>query len=87
MSKTNFSEINAKAAAVTGAVVGALCWVLGFGVGFLGTPAYGFMGGMMGYYVGGYGGIAFLYLITLVVLSALLGAAIGLVYNWALELK
>ncbi|MDE1828390.1 MAG: hypothetical protein KGH65_04480 [Candidatus Micrarchaeota archaeon] len=83
-----FSQINVKAAAITGAAVGLLCWLLGAGIGFSGMPMYGFLnGGMMGYYMMGSSGYAVLYLITLGIVGAVVGAIIGFVYNWALKLK
>ncbi len=50
MAKNNFSEINVKAAAITGAVIGFLYWL--FMVpwyGMMGSNTYGTMGYMMGY--------------------------------------
>jgi len=83
-----FSQINVRAAAITGAVVGGACWLLGAGIGFGGMPMYGFVsGGMMGYYMMGYSGYAVLYLIALGIIGAIVGAIIGIVYNWALRLK
>ncbi len=74
-----FSEINVKAATITGAILGLLCWLL--------VVPYGFVGyGMMGY------GSAFrVYGLLSVVLDAALGAiagaVIGIIYNLALKLK
>ena len=89
MAKT-FSEINAKAAAITGAAVGAACWFLGFGVGFNSMPMYGFTYGLMGgYSMMGYVpsyAIA-LYFLVLIITGAITGAIIGIVYNWALKLR
>ncbi|MDE2217305.1 MAG: hypothetical protein KGJ87_09135 [Planctomycetota bacterium] len=83
-----FSQINVRAATITGAAVGLLCWLFGAGIGFASMPMYGFVsGGMMGYYMMGYSGYAVLYLITLGIVGALVGAIIGFVYNWALRLK
>ncbi|MDE1869423.1 MAG: hypothetical protein KGH71_00360 [Candidatus Micrarchaeota archaeon] len=82
-----FLEINLRAATITGAVVGFLCWILGLGIGFGGMPMYGFMNGMMGYYMLGYSGYTGLYVIALVVVGGILGAIIALVYNWALRTK
>lgn len=45
MAKT-FSEINVKAAAITGAILGFLCWLLVIPYSYSG---YGLMGYMMGY--------------------------------------
>lgn len=87
-----FAEINVKAAALAGAAVGFLSWLFGIGFGFAGMPMYGFMttmmGGynMMGYYYG-YASFAVVYFIALIVIGALLGAVVSLVYNWVLKLK
>lgn len=80
-----YSKINERAAAVTGAIVGLLCWVLGLGVGFGGMPMYNLMNGMMGGYYG-YSGLATSLLVSLAIAGAIVGAVIGFVYNWALEL-
>ena len=121
MAKQTFSEISVKAAAITGAVIGFLCWLLfisfsfsGYGtVGYFG--GYGMMNGYTGYMVGsvfhnatfGYmmNGIFYPYngtehypngdvfhsygiasVIIDIVLGALAGLAIALVYNLALKL-
>lgn len=87
MVKNIFSEINVKAATVTGAVIGLLCWLFGFGIGFGNMPMYGFVNGMMGYYMMGYSSYVALYFLALVVVGAVIGFAIAIVYNWTLKLK
>lgn len=82
-----FSQINVKAATITGAVVGFLCWILGLILGFGSMPMYGFINGMMGYYMMGYSSFAGLYFAVLIITGAILGAIIGVVYNWALKIK
>ena len=89
MAKT-FSEINVKAATITGAVVGVACWLFGFGIGFNSMPMYGFTSGMMGSYnMMGYAPsyVIVPYFLVLIVTGAIVGAIIGIVYNWALKLK
>lgn len=86
MVKKNFSEINVRAAMITGAVLSSVVWLFGLGMGFGGT---GFMGGMMGYYAG-YAGFAAAYLLLLilvVIFGAVLGAVLAWVYNWALKFR
>ncbi len=87
MAKSKFSEINAKAAAITGAAAGLLVWLFGTGAGFGGAPMYGDMSSMMGYYAAGYAGFAASYFIIMMAAGAIAGAAIAWVYNWALRLK
>ncbi len=59
MSKQTFSGISVKAAAITGAVIGFLCWLLVIpfsfsGYGMMGYPGgYGMMNGYTGYMMGG----------------------------------
>ncbi len=108
MAKQTFSEISVKAAAITGAVIGFLCWLLfisfsfsGYGtVGYFG--GYGMMNGYTGYMMNGifypYNGTGYYpngdvfhsygiaSVIIDIVLGALAGLAIALVYNWALKL-
>ncbi len=79
--KMNFSQINVKAAAITGAVIGFLCWLLVIPYGFSG---YGLMGNMMGDIFHSYSAIS---VVLDIIIGAILGAAIGIVYNWALKLK
>lgn len=93
MAKT-FAEINVKAAAITGAVLGFLCWLLVIPYSYSG---YGLMGYMMGYGANAvYNGTYMMdifhnyspYSILLdVVLGAIAGTIIGVVYNLALKLK
>lgn len=87
MAKISYPEINVKAAIIAGAVLGFLFWVFGLGIGFASMPMYGFMGGMMGYYMVGYAGFVVVYFISLIVIGAILGLLIAIAYNWALKLK
>ncbi len=91
MAKSNFSEINVKAAAITGAIVGFLCWLLVIPFSFSGY-------GMMGYVTGTLGtGIypvtdvfhnySVFSIVVDITISAILFAAVALIYNWALKLK
>ncbi|MDE1823845.1 MAG: hypothetical protein KGI00_01915 [Candidatus Micrarchaeota archaeon] len=111
-----FSEINVKAAAITGAVIGFLCWLLvipysfpGYGMmgpasgnypyygGMMGYPyngsgaAYPYYYGMMGYMSNMMGGAFHNYsagsILLDVILGAVAGALIGILYNWLLKLK
>lgn len=85
--KMNYSEINLKAAAITGAVLGFLAWFvmvpwyLNAGYG-----AYGMMGYMMGLGYA-YASSALLSAIVTAICGAIAGAAIAIVYNWSLKLK
>ncbi len=92
MARRVFSEINAKAAAITGAVLGFVCGLLAIPYGLSG---YGVTGYMMGYqasasdaYVMGSTAYAYglLFILLDIVLGAVLGAVIALIYNWALKL-
>lgn len=126
MTKQTFSCINVKAAAITGAIVGFLCWLLVIPYGFSGYGAMSYMmryGGYanyvsMGYMMGNYphnSNVTFGYMmngvfhpyngtgyymtmdvfhnysLTSVVIDILLGAlagiAIAVIYNWALKVE
>jgi len=76
-----YSEISAKAAAVTGAVLSLFCWLFLVPYGFTG---YGMMGYMIGYSSYNWG---VFYVLLMVVLGVVFGGAIAFVYNWALKLK
>ncbi len=82
-----FSQINTKAAAITGAVFGFIMWlfVMPFGFSGMGTGYYGMMGYMIGY--ASYPGLGFLSVIFGVIIGAIGGAIIAVVYNWSLTLK
>ena len=89
MAKTNFAEINVKAATITGAIIGFLCWLL-----IIPQGSSGYMYGMMGYItgygtgmMGGFGSYGLLSIILDVALGAMLGIVIALVYNWAITMK
>ena len=89
MVKINYSGINVKAAAITGGVVGFLCWLL-----IIPQGSSGYMYGMMGYITGygtgmagGFGSLVLLSMILDVALGAMLGIVIALVYNWAIMTK
>ena len=94
MPKNNFSGINVKAAAITGGIVGFFCWLLVIPYSYSG---YGMMGYMMGYgsnvAVNGTYMMDIFHNYTLasilidIVLGALTGTIIGIVYNWALKLR
>ena len=89
MAKTNYSEINVKAAAITGGAVGFLCWLLIIPQGSSGYT-YGMMGYIAGYgtgMMGGFGSYGLLSIILDVALGAMLGIVIALVYNWAITMK
>lgn len=76
-----FSEINVKAAAVTGAFVGVLCWLLVFPFGY---SNYGMMGYMFRYPFHALSGFS---IIIGLVAGTIFGAAVALAYNWALKLE
>jgi hypothetical protein len=85
MAKNNFSEINWKAATITGAVLGFLWWlVMVPWYGMMGFSTYGMMGYMMGYT---YSVFTPLSVIVVVICGAIAGLVIAVVYNWALKLK
>ncbi|MDE1857156.1 MAG: hypothetical protein KGH98_03690 [Candidatus Micrarchaeota archaeon] len=91
MAKPKYPDINVRAAAITGAILGFLCWLLVIPYG----AGYGMMGYMMGYSYGTsatYGMGLFhnyspLSIFADIVLGAIAGAVIGIVYNWALRLR
>jgi hypothetical protein len=87
MAKISYPEINVKAAIITGGFLGLLFWLVGLTMGFAGMPMYGFMSGMMGYYMVGYSSFVGVYFIFLIVIGAILGLLIAMAYNWALKLK
>ena len=78
-----FSQINIKAAAITGAALGFLCGLFAIGmVGMMGRNYSGFamMGGAYSYM----GGLTAIYGL---IIGAVMGTVISIVYNWALSLK
>jgi hypothetical protein len=78
-----FSEISVKAATVTGAILGLLCALLAivFSVGMM--PMYSMMRySMMGYAYLDFGLVS---IIVLPVYGAIVGALVGIIYNWALK--
>ncbi|HIH08880.1 MAG TPA: hypothetical protein HA237_05940 [Candidatus Diapherotrites archaeon] len=78
-----FSQISAKAAAITGAVLGFLCGLFSIGmVGMMGLNYAGFT--MMG---GAYSYLGWFTAIYGLVIGAIVGGLIAIVYNWALSLK
>ncbi len=78
-----FSQISAKAAAVTGAVLGFLCGLFSIGmVGMMGAPYAGMA--MMG---NAYPILGWLTAVYGLVIGAIVGGLIAIVYNWALSLK
>ena len=122
MAKRTFSGISLKAAIVTGAIVGFLCWLLVIPYSFSGYGMMGYYGGygMMNYRTTGYmmgnvfhnatfgymmNGQFYPYngtgyypttvfhsysiasIIIDIVVGALAGLAIAVVYNWALKFK
>ncbi len=91
----NFSEINVKAATITGGALGLLCWLL---VIPYSASGYGIMGYMTGYNSGSnvisgtgmmdiFHNYSPLSIVIDIVLGAIAGALIALIYNWALKLK
>ena len=75
--------INTKAATITGAILGALCAVFaGAFVGMMGAPYAGVA--MMG---GAYAAWGWISIVYGLVVGAIGGALIALVYNWALSMK
>lgn len=88
MARQAFSEINVKAAAIAGAVVGFLCWLLSLPFGYEGYGMMGYGGGYgMGMMNGLYPAFGLLTVALGIVLGAFIGAVIGVVYNWALRLR
>jgi len=78
-----FLQISAKAAAITGAVLGFLCGLFSIGiVGMMGMPYAGFT--MMG---AAYSSLGWLTAIYGLVIGAIAGILTAIVYNWALSLK
>ena len=93
MAKT-FSEINVKAATITGAILGFLCWLLVIPYSYSG---YGLMGYMMGYgsnvvtngtyMMDIFHNYSPLSILVDIVLGVIIGAIIAIIYNWTLKLK
>ena len=87
MAKTNYPEINLKAAAITGGVLGLLCWLL---IIPYSSSVYNMMGYIVGYGTGTmsiFHSFSLLSIIIDMALGAVSGALIALIYNWALKLK
>lgn len=86
MAKNNYSEINVKAATITGAIIGVLCWLFMIPwYGMMGVNAYyGTMGYMMGYANSVVGPLS---VVIAIICGAIAGAVIGWIYNWALKLR
>ncbi len=78
-----FSKINVKAATITGGILGVLCGIFWSVWGMMGLSYAGM--GMMGYMYGSLGVAGAI--VANIVLGAVVGALIGIVYNWALSLK
>lgn len=70
-----FSQINVKAAAITGAIIGFLCWLF--------FAPFGMMGYMMNYL---YPSLNFLSVVIGAIIGAIVGSIVAVVYNWALKL-
>ena len=79
MVKTRFSEINVKAATITGAIIGFLCWLL---VVLLSFSSY-----MMSVFGSPFHTYSFLSLFAGIFGGAFVGWLIAIIYNWALKLK
>ena len=73
--KHSFSEINVKAATITGTILGFLCWVAG-------TVVYS----LTGYGASVFHGYSLFPAALGVVLGAIGGAALGIIYNWTLKI-
>lgn len=83
MAKKSFLEINVKAAAITGAIIGFLASLFAVAwYGMVGT-GYGIMGYMMGYAPSLL--VAPLIVVEAVICGAITGALIALLYNWLLK--
>lgn len=78
-----FSKINAKAATITGAILGFLCGV--FATALVGGMGMAYAGmAMMG---NAYAFFGWLTIIYGLVIGAVTGVLIAVVYNWALSVK
>ncbi len=78
-------QINVKAAAVAGAVLGFLWFLFSTPYSMMGGIGYyGAMGYMMGY---AYSGFGFASVILGAIFGAIGGAIVAVVYNWAVKLK
>ena len=78
-----FLKINTKAAAITGAVLGFLCGV--FAISLAGTMGMPYAGmAMMG---STYSVLGWLTAVYGLVIGAIFGELISIIYNWALSLK
>ncbi len=86
MAKQAFLEIDIRAAAIAGAVIGFFWWLFAapFGMAGTGFGTYGFMGEMMGY---AYSGLGFVGVLLGAVIGGIAGALVAVLYNWALRLK
>lgn len=78
-----FSKISAKAATITGAILGFLCGLFSIGMTGMMGPAYAGIT-MMGWAYSTMGWLAAIYGL---VSGAIAGALIAVVYNWALSLR
>ncbi len=79
MAKTGFSEINVRAATITGTVIGFLCWLL---VIPLSLSSY-----MMSTFASPFHTFSLLSLVAGIFGGALVGWLVAIIYNWALKLK
>ena len=78
-----FSKINAKAATITGAILGFLCGLLA--TALIGTMGMSYAGmSMMGNVYPIFGWLTAIYGL---IVGAIIGVLIAIVYNWALSLK
>ncbi|MDE1854918.1 MAG: hypothetical protein KGH57_01175 [Candidatus Micrarchaeota archaeon] len=78
-------QINVKAAAIAGAVLGFLWFLFSTPYGVMGGLGYyGMMGYMMGY---AYSGFGFVSVVLGAIIGAVAGAVVAIVYNWAAKLK
>ncbi|MFA4907966.1 MAG: hypothetical protein WC602_06855 [archaeon] len=87
MAKVQWLELNVKAAAITGAVIGFLCGLFnGFAYGGIAGYGYGMMGygyGMMSGYGYGFGALGSA--VFGIIAGAIVFGAIAWVYNYALK--
>lgn len=84
MAKISYSEINVKAATITGAVIGFLAWLIMFPwYTMTGFGSYGVMGYMMGYFSTVFSPLS---VIVSIICGAIAGVIIAVMYNWALKL-
>lgn len=88
MAKQIFSEINVKAAAITGTILGFLCWLLALPFWFYGYGMISAYSTRISHVTTGMAyGLGIISLVSSIIIGAVAGILIAVIYNWALKLK